>query len=61
MVEVDGGIHETRRQKLHDLDRDSNLRVRGYSVLRFKNQEVLENVGSVLQCIGEMVERIRGR
>ncbi len=49
VVEVDGGIHET--QKEYDKLRTEIITMRGYSVLRFSNHDVLNNLQSVLTSI----------
>lgn len=51
VIEVDGGQHAT--DKANDLDRDRFLAKSGYRVLRFWNNEVLENVEEVLNVIRE--------
>ncbi len=57
VLELDGGIHEDRRQKIHDENRDVNLVALGYKVLRFTNEEVLENLDSVLEKIHQRLEQ----
>jgi very-short-patch-repair endonuclease len=49
VIEVDGGQHATG--KANDLDRDRFLAKSGYRVLRFWNNEVLENLEGVLNVI----------
>lgn len=46
VVEVDGGQHQ--EQISYDLERDKCLNGCGYTVLRFWNNEVLNNIESVL-------------
>jgi len=48
IIELDGKIHET--QKEYDRERDKILTEMGYSVIRFKNEE-LKNVPAVLAKI----------
>ena len=51
IVEIDGGCHRDRRGA--DIRRDAALRGRGFTVLRFTNEEILENparVWKVLHC-----------
>ena len=47
IVEVDGGHHGGAR----DEERDRDMRGRGYTVLRFWNNEVLANMEGVLEAI----------
>lgn len=49
IVEVDGGQHQ--EAAAYDARRDEYLRVRGYQVLRFWNNEVNENLVGVLETI----------
>jgi very-short-patch-repair endonuclease len=49
VIEVDGGWHE-RRQRA-DARRDRVLAGAGYRVLRFSAQQVLHELGSVIECI----------
>lgn len=44
-VELDGSVHEN--QKEEDAARTAHLRVYGYHVLRFQNEEVLTDLASV--------------
>ena len=49
VVEVDGGQHAVRHAA--DASRSQVLRRRGYRVIRFWNNEVLENIDGVLETI----------
>ena len=49
IIELDGGQHAL--QKNNDMVRDNWLEQEGYRVLRFWNNEVLENLESVLDVI----------
>ncbi len=51
IIEVDGLYHE--RQEDYDAERTRWLNELGYRVIRFSNQEVLEQVGKVMQAIIE--------
>jgi very-short-patch-repair endonuclease len=51
VVEVDGGQHAENTSR--DSERDSELTERGFTVLRFWNNEVLENLEGVLEVIRE--------
>jgi very-short-patch-repair endonuclease len=55
VIEVDGGQHA---DNLRDEDRDRYLIARGFSVLRFWNNDVLRSTGEVLKIIvGEVNAR----
>ena len=49
IVEVDGEIH--RYQERDDAARDAFLMQRGYRILRFRNEAVLQNIEKVLEKI----------
>ncbi|MBN1471007.1 MAG: endonuclease domain-containing protein [Syntrophaceae bacterium] len=51
IVEVDGGQHAI--QNKDDIVRDSYLRQKGFQLLRFWNNEVLQNMDGVLEVIRE--------
>ena len=51
VVEVDGGQHAI--QKEDDVLRDTYLTQQGFQVLRFWNNEVLQNINAVLEVIKE--------
>jgi very-short-patch-repair endonuclease len=49
IIELDGGQHA--EQKNYDNERDTWLRDQGFVVLRFWNNEVLGNIGGVMETI----------
>ena len=49
VVEVDGGQHALEREK--DVEREGYLIRNGFKVLRFWNNEVLQNIDGVLEVI----------
>jgi very-short-patch-repair endonuclease len=49
IVELDGGYHEQTVE--NDIERETALRSLGWKVIRFSNEEVLENVEAVLHAI----------
>jgi very-short-patch-repair endonuclease len=51
IIEVDGGQHGTQIED--DIARDTYLREQGFHVLRFWNNEVLQNINGVLEVIRE--------
>jgi very-short-patch-repair endonuclease len=54
VVEVDGPVHD--QQQEYDQVRDEVLSTRGLTVLRFKNQEIMEDVLTVLQWIAATLQ-----
>ena len=49
IIELDGEVHDFQRN--YDEDRDINLAVSGYKILRFSNNEIIENSDEVLRQI----------
>lgn len=49
IIEVDGGQHAEKKQP--DLKRDKFLTDNGFNVLRFWNNDVLENIDGVMEII----------
>jgi len=54
IIEVDGGIHS--QQEAYDEARTEKLQSFGYRVLRFTNEEVLNDLQAVLACIIQTAE-----
>ena len=50
-IELDGGYHQSLIQKNLDNERDHFLIEQGLQVLRFKNEDVLNNLENVLKII----------
>ena len=57
IVELDGGIHEDSAQIAHDENRDLFLQSLGFKIVRFPNEQVLEDPDSVLQAIAFAAKR----
>jgi leucyl-tRNA synthetase len=53
IVEVDGGYHETDDQKAYDEERTKRLNELGFEVIRFTNDEVINNTKQVLKTIAK--------
>jgi very-short-patch-repair endonuclease len=54
IVEIDGGQHAERGD--YDTLRDRWLRIQGFTILRFWNNEVVENIASVIERIYETLK-----
>ncbi len=61
IVELDGEPHEAEERRRRDAKRDAWLKAQGFEVLRFPNDQVLTNLGAVLDVVGRAVEAQRGR
>jgi very-short-patch-repair endonuclease len=56
IVELDGGQHYENAHALKDLRRDRYLMSKGFRVLRFGNNEMLQNRAGVLHAIRSAIE-----
>ena len=50
-IELDGGYHETKSQKINDTDRSNNLKDLGIIEIRFKNEDVVNKLPEILNEI----------
>jgi very-short-patch-repair endonuclease len=53
VVEMDGKVHEEASQAERDQNRDAHIRSLGYTILRFPNEAVLQDMAAVLRKIAE--------
>ena len=56
IVEIDGSVHA--QQKGYDENRTYLLNFLGYNVIRFKNEEILNDVSSVLKSLKQYINPI---
>jgi very-short-patch-repair endonuclease len=54
IIEVDGGQHA---DSVRDIERDNWLAQNEFRVLRFWNNDVLQNLEGVLTCLADQVDR----
>lgn len=51
IIEVDGGYHNDFNQQVYDEIRTNVLMGKGYTVIRFTNEEVINSLEKVISCI----------
>jgi len=51
VIELDGGQHDATKQRAHDAQRTTWLESQGFAVIRFWNNQLLENEAGVLHEI----------
>lgn len=56
VIEVDGGYHAERNQQERDEDRTACLESEGFHVIRFSNEEVLDDIENVILEIKKQLE-----
>jgi very-short-patch-repair endonuclease len=55
VIEIDGAQHDSQRSRQADAQRDAHLRWLGYSILRFTNSDVMDNVdGCMLDVLAAL-------
>lgn len=59
VVEVDGSIHDILSVKEYDIGREQEIAALGIHVLRFTNDQVLNNLDSVVQEIISALDSIQ--
>jgi methionyl-tRNA synthetase len=60
IIEVDGLIHQLPENKANDEERTLWLEKEGYTVIRFRNEEVLSNTENTLNKIIEVLQNLKG-
>ncbi len=58
-IEVDGSVHENENAKQYDQNRAVELEDLGITILRFRNEDVLNNLTEVLQEIKNKIKLIQ--
>jgi very-short-patch-repair endonuclease len=61
IIEVDGSIHQLEDVMKNDLERQKALEEAGFTVLRFTNEEVLENINAVFCYLEDWIEKKIGK
>jgi len=56
IIETDGKIHDKTENKKYDKQREDDLRRLGYTIIRFKNEEIKLNIKKVVAEINSVVE-----
>ena len=60
-VELDGSAHDGEAQSAHDLERTQALACLGLEVLRFDNEQVLNDLDSVLRSLRVVLKEAEQR
>ncbi len=58
IIEVDGDYHLAEEQQLSDRERDTYLQHFGFHIIRFSNEEVLQNLDKVLNKIKTAMNKL---
>ena len=57
IIEIDGGYHSQHEQEIKDYYRTEDLNRLGFTVIRFKNEEIYSNLSSVLDRIFNTISK----
>jgi len=58
IVELDGSVHNNEDVKNNDIQRQNDLQLLGYNIIRFNNDDVFKNVEKVIEQIQKKVNNI---
>lgn len=58
IVEIDGGIHNTPEVIEHDINRTAELEKSGITVIRFTNEEVMNDTNTVIAKIKQQLKTL---
>jgi len=58
IIEVDGGIHNLPEEREFDRFRENELKHLGLNIIRFKNEEVLNDLDNVLKELQTFLQNI---
>lgn len=61
IVEVDGLTHQFEEVAEKDKDREKNLRMMGFTVIRFNDDEVRHDIGNVERTLIQYVDTFKKR
>lgn len=59
VIELDGPYHSDLKQQIYDLKRTDALQSIGFKVIRFQNQEVIDDVEQVIKTIAKNIDANR--
>ena len=59
IIELDGDYHDQEEQKQKDEVRTEVLRLNGLKIIRFKNEEVEQDINQVLTTIKNKIEQLK--
>jgi very-short-patch-repair endonuclease len=54
IIEIDWSIHDIKEIYLLDLEKEKLLKNKWYKIIRFRNEEIFENLGWVLEKLKEV-------
>ena len=61
IIEIDGSIHDSKEAKLNDKKRQKNLENLNLSVIRFTNEQIKNEVESVIKIVSSTIEKLTAK
>ena len=58
VIEVDGNIHELPENKVYDIGRSQILNDFGITVIRFSNEQIIDDIKNIIKKIEETVKQL---
>lgn len=58
-IELDGGYHESPKQIKYDKYRQELIESKGIKIIRFKNEQILENINEVLEELDTITDKLK--
>ncbi|MBU0660965.1 endonuclease domain-containing protein [Patescibacteria group bacterium] len=55
ILEIDGNIHGENKQRLKDIERQTYLEEQGYTIVRYRNEQILNELDIVLEQLWQIV------
>ena len=59
VIEIDGGIHLSKENKEYDIGRETTLNEFGIEIIRFTNDQVINEIEHVIEAISEKIKELK--
>jgi very-short-patch-repair endonuclease len=59
IIEIDGGIHLSKENKEYDIGREITLNQFGIVIIRFTNDQVINEIEHVIEVIAEKITELK--
>ena len=61
IIEIDGGYHQLPEQQVSDQERTEWLKLQGFTVIRFTNEEIISDIDNVINKIKEVIWKLKNK
>jgi len=61
VIEIDGGIHLSKENREYDVSRDITLNEFGIDIIRFPNDQVINNIDEIIEEIKTKIDELRNK